>query len=95
MFRLEEDQGLINRYGFPSQGHSYVLSRLQQRLSPYQPESEQASLRNGDILSVNLGKNKESPADSIDDFVKGVQVFGPLSDVLVINVSSPNTPGLR
>ncbi|KAG2011750.1 dihydroorotate dehydrogenase [Coprinopsis cinerea AmutBmut pab1-1] len=95
VFRLEEDQAIINRYGFPSQGHSYVLSRLQERLPPYEPQAEQASLRKGDILAVNLGKNKESPADSIDDFVKGVNTFGPYSDVLVINVSSPNTPGLR
>ncbi|TFK29743.1 dihydroorotate dehydrogenase [Coprinopsis marcescibilis] len=98
VFRLEEDQGMINRYGFPSQGHSYVLSRLQERLphsEPYDATSERASLRPGDFLAVNLGKNKESPADSIEDFVKGVKTFGPYSDVLVINVSSPNTPGLR
>lgn len=44
---------------------------------------------------MNLGKNKDSPADSIEDFVSGVKTFGPLSDVLVVNVSSPNTPGLR
>ena len=47
------------------------------------------------MLAVNLGKNKESPADSIEDFVTGVQTFGPYADVLVVNVSSPNTPGLR
>jgi dihydroorotate dehydrogenase len=47
------------------------------------------------MLAVNLGKNKASPADSIDDFVAGVHTFGPYSDVLVVNVSSPNTPGLR
>ncbi|KAH6915877.1 dihydroorotate dehydrogenase [Coprinopsis sp. MPI-PUGE-AT-0042] len=94
MFRLEEDDAVINRYGFPSQGHTYVLSRLQERSFEGQ-ESEQASLRHGDLLAVNLGKNKDSPADSIDDFVRGVKTFGPYSDVLVINVSSPNTPGLR
>ena len=53
------------------------------------------SLREGRVLGVNLGKNKLSEADSIDDFVVGVQRLGPLADVLVINVSSPNTPGLR
>jgi dihydroorotate dehydrogenase len=94
MFRLPEDDAVINRYGFPSQGHTYVLSRLQERVVAGQ-ESDQASLRHGDILAVNLGKNKDSPADSIDDFVRGVKTFGPYSDVLVINVSSPNTPGLR
>lgn len=46
------------------------------------------------ILGINLGKNKTSP-DAIDDFIKGVRKFGPLADYLVINVSSPNTPGLR
>ena len=94
MFRLEEDSAVINRYGFPSQGHTYVLSRLQERIVPGQ-ESDHASLRRGDILAVNLGKNKDSPGDSIDDFIKGIKTFGPFSDVLVINVSSPNTPGLR
>lgn len=53
------------------------------------------SLREGRVLAINLGKNKTSPADSIDDFVKGVEAFGPYADVLVVNVSSPNTPGLR
>lgn len=53
------------------------------------------SLREGRVLGVNLGKNKVSKEDSIDDFVVGVQRLGPLADVLVINVSSPNTPGLR
>jgi dihydroorotate dehydrogenase len=44
---------------------------------------------------VNLGKNKSSAPDSISDFISGVRTFGPIADVLVINVSSPNTPGLR
>lgn len=44
---------------------------------------------------MNLGKNKSSPPDSISDYLYGVRTFGPLADVLVINVSSPNTPGLR
>ena len=95
MFRLEEDQAIINRYGFPSQGHAFVLSRLKERLPQFFNEPKPASLRPGDLLAVNLGKNKDAPADSIDDFVAGVKSFGPLSDVLVINVSSPNTPGLR
>jgi len=47
------------------------------------------------MLAVNLGKNKEAPAESIDDFIDGVRTFGPYADVLVVNVSSPNTPGLR
>lgn len=53
------------------------------------------SLRPGHLLAVNLGKNKTSPADSNQDYVRGVKLLGPFADVLVINVSSPNTPGLR
>lgn len=47
------------------------------------------------MLSINLGKNKTSAESDASDFVKGVERFGPLADMLVINVSSPNTPGLR
>ncbi|OAV92833.1 hypothetical protein PTTG_02070 [Puccinia triticina 1-1 BBBD Race 1] len=53
------------------------------------------SLRVGQVLGINLGKNKHSPAESVDDFRLGVERFGSLADVLVVNVSSPNTPGLR
>lgn len=95
VFHLSEDSGLINRYGFPSQGHTSMLSRLRARIPAFQSEHESAALRPGSVLAVNLGKNKESPPDSIDDFVAGVRTFGPYSDVLVVNVSSPNTPGLR
>ena len=97
VFHLPEDDALINRYGFPSDGHASVLSRLRARISPFQPGNVgvPASLRPGSILAINLGKNKASPADSIADFVSGVEAFGPYADVLVINVSSPNTPGLR
>ncbi|PPR01689.1 hypothetical protein CVT24_001517 [Panaeolus cyanescens] len=96
MFRLEEDSAVINRYGFPSQGHTSVLARVKSRLPSFRQESSQrAALRDEAILAVNLGKNKESPAESPEDFVSGVRTFGPFADVLVVNVSSPNTPGLR
>jgi len=97
VFHLPEDDALINRYGFPSDGHASVLSRLRARVSPFQPKKVDvpASQRPGSVLAINLGKNKASPADSIADFVSGVEAFGPYADVLVINVSSPNTPGLR
>ena len=96
VFHLPEDDALINRYGFPSHGHASVLSRLRARISPFQKEpGNSASQRHGSVLAVNLGKNKSSPVDSIADFVTGVETFGPYADVLVINVSSPNTPGLR
>ncbi|EMD38719.1 hypothetical protein CERSUDRAFT_112449 [Gelatoporia subvermispora B] len=99
VFHLVSDAAMINRYGFPSDGHKLVLSRLEARLPRFQSEGEgaarPASLRPGAFLAVNLGKNKSSPPDSIDDFVEGVRAFGAYADVLVINVSSPNTPGLR
>ncbi|KAH9829963.1 dihydroorotate dehydrogenase [Rhodofomes roseus] len=99
VFRLPSDEAIINRYGFPSDGHTAVLARLRARLPLFQdPDAaaaQHASLRPDALLAVNLGKNKSSPADSIDDFVQGVHMFGPYADVLVINVSSPNTPGLR
>ncbi|KAF8963456.1 dihydroorotate dehydrogenase [Flammula alnicola] len=95
MFRLDEDGAVINRYGFPSQGHSSVLARVRARIPTFFSGPDRAALREDSMLAVNLGKNKESPADSIDDFVAGVRTFGPYSDVLVVNVSSPNTPGLR
>ncbi|KAH9022058.1 Dihydroorotate dehydrogenase-domain-containing protein [Lactarius deliciosus] len=97
VFHLPEDDALINRYGFPSQGQVSVLSRLRARLPtfPSAADEDSASLRNGRLLAVNLGKNKESPQESPDDFITGVRAFAPHADVLVINVSSPNTPGLR
>ncbi|KAJ6607519.1 Dihydroorotate dehydrogenase-domain-containing protein [Mycena sp. CBHHK59/15] len=96
VFHLPEDSSLINRYGFPSEGHASVLSRLRARIPRFfASDSETAAFRHGAMLAVNLGKNKESPTESIDDFIAGVRTFGPYSDVLVVNVSSPNTPGLR
>lgn len=94
---------MINRYGFPSDGAVAVLSRLRARLPRLfesQPEAQQnleqhASLRPQALLAINLGKNKASPPDSPDDFLEGVKHFASLADVLVVNVSSPNTPGLR
>ncbi|KAI0690219.1 dihydroorotate dehydrogenase [Cytidiella melzeri] len=97
MFRLNNDSAVINRYGFPSEGHVSVLNRLLARIPRFHQSSpdEHASLRTDALLAVNLGKNKSSPPDSIDDFVSGVRAFAPYADVLVVNVSSPNTPGLR
>lgn len=99
---------MINRYGFPSEGQASVLSRLRARLPSWlfstlffsDPTHEDstprnASLKEGALLAVNLGKNKTSPESSIEDFLSGVRTFGSYADVLVINVSSPNTPGLR
>ncbi|KAG8991680.1 Dihydroorotate dehydrogenase (quinone), mitochondrial [Tulasnella sp. 427] len=90
VFHLPEDSAIINRYGFPSQGHAIVLSRLRSYIATHPPSAVTPS-----ILALNLGKNKSSAPDSTSDFLNGVAKFGPLVDVLVINVSSPNTAGLR
>ena len=77
-----------------------MISRLRGRIPTlFQETFDQgvgpASLREGKLLAVNLGKNKSSPPDAVTDFVEGVKKFAGLADVLVVNVSSPNTPGLR
>ncbi|KAK8389178.1 hypothetical protein O3P69_020860 [Scylla paramamosain] len=86
VFRLTSDSAVINRYGFNSEGHEAVFARLSQLPPP--------GHRGGAILGINLGKNKTSE-DHVKDYTLGVQKFGPLADYLVVNVSSPNTPGLR
>ncbi|WVF70759.1 dihydroorotate dehydrogenase (fumarate) [Kwoniella sp. CBS 6097] len=63
--------------------------------NPLPPSGVPRSLRPGQLLAVNLGKNKTSAADSNEDYIKGVRLLGPYADVVVVNVSSPNTPGLR
>ncbi|XP_036689941.1 dihydroorotate dehydrogenase (quinone), mitochondrial isoform X2 [Balaenoptera musculus] len=89
VFRLPEDQAVINRYGFNSHGLSVVEHRLRAR------QQTQASLtEDGLPLGINLGKNKTS-VDAASDYAEGVRVLGPLADYLVVNVSSPNTAGLR
>lgn len=93
-FRLPKDGAVINRYGFNSEGHFAVMGRLKQRLlNAIGVTSDRHSLDNEKVLAVNLGKNKTG--DEVQDYVTGVQRFANLSDALVVNVSSPNTPGLR
>jgi len=88
VFRLIEDEAVINRMGFPSQGMDIVSRRLLRRRS--------ATPRNDIILGVNLGKNKDTPLEeAANDYIKLMKVFAPLADYLTINVSSPNTAGLR
>ncbi|MDX3805976.1 MAG: quinone-dependent dihydroorotate dehydrogenase [Bosea sp. (in: a-proteobacteria)] len=82
VFRLVEDEAVINRYGFNSEGVEAVARRLAARRD------------RGGIVGVNLGANKES-ADREQDYAILARRLAPLADFLTINVSSPNTPGLR
>ncbi len=84
MFRLTEDRALINRYGFNSVGAEQVAENLAQSIQP----------GTKGIVGVNVGKNKTTE-HAVDDYVQGIRILGPLADYLVINISSPNTPGLR
>ncbi|CAH2324013.1 dihydroorotate dehydrogenase (quinone), mitochondrial [Pelobates cultripes] len=89
VFRLPKDRAVINRYGFNSHGIEVVRQRLMARR-----EKQSLLTAGGMPLGVNLGKNKTSE-DAAADYIKGVLELGPFADYLVINVSSPNTPGLR
>jgi dihydroorotate dehydrogenase len=82
VFRLSEDEAVINRLGFNSDGLDVVSRRLA------------AVDRQRGMVGANIGRNKET-IDPIADYEKGVAALAPLADYLTINVSSPNTPGLR
>ena len=81
VFRLLRDEGVINRLGFNNEGFRAAVSRLSIRTSY-------------GILGINVGANKDSN-DRIADYVSGVETFSPYATYLTINISSPNTPGLR
>jgi dihydroorotate dehydrogenase len=82
VFRLDADQGVINRLGFNSQGADAALSRLAARANA------------GGIVGINVGANKDTP-DRIVDYVRLIELFAPVASYVTINISSPNTPGLR
>lgn len=81
LFRLKEDRAVINRMGFNNAGQAAALERLKKR-------------RRRGIVGVNIGANKDSP-DRVADYVAGVKAMSPVADYLTVNISSPNTPGLR
>jgi dihydroorotate dehydrogenase len=86
IFRLRADGALINRMGFPNAGVTAVIPRLQALSRAPRPY----------VLGVSLGKQKETPlAEAAQDYVTVMQTVYPYADYLAINVSSPNTPGLR
>jgi len=82
LFRLESDEAIINRMGFNNDGAEIVLQRLAARA------------RSGGIVGVNVGANKDSP-DRVADYVKLIETFAPVASYFTVNISSPNTPGLR
>jgi dihydroorotate dehydrogenase len=83
MFRLPDDRALLNRMGFNNHGAAELALRLT-RTTPDVP------------IGVNIGKTKATPAqDAVADYAQSARLVGPLADFLVVNVSSPNTPGLR
>ena len=82
VFRLERDEGVVNRLGFNNDGAEAVLRRLASRA------------HHGGIVGINVGANKDSP-DRVADYVKLIETFAPVASYFTVNVSSPNTPGLR
>ena len=83
LFRLPEDRALLNRMGFNNPGADAVATSL-------------ATTRREPVVGINIGKSKVAPLDrATDDYLRSVDRLAPFADYLVINVSSPNTPGLR
>lgn len=81
LFRLPADKAILNRMGFNNKGALVVADNLRSRKSD-------------DIVGINIGKNKTAE-DAVADYRATATALGPLADYLVVNVSSPNTPGLR
>ncbi|XP_047963470.1 dihydroorotate dehydrogenase (quinone), mitochondrial [Salvia hispanica] len=105
IFRLSNEGAIINRCGFNSEGIVAVAKRLGAQHGKRKLETSSSTSLSGDdvvqggkagpgILGVNLGKNKSSE-DAASDYVQGVHTLSQYADYLVINISSPNTPGLR
>lgn len=83
MFRLPEHSAIINRMGFNNEGLDYLISKVARR-------------RYSGVLGINVGKNKVTPAEEAEnDYRKGIAAVYDYADYITVNVSSPNTPGLR
>ncbi len=110
LFRLVEDEAIINRMGFPSRGSEFLQTRLNpglktdwiERFLGYSARSKKAGkaqperLSGKAILGVNIGRNKSTPNEqAVLDYLELLQNFAPYADYIAINVSSPNTEGLR
>ena len=88
LFRLPEHQALINRMGFNNEGMQAMARRLARVRS--------SNKLCGTLLGVNLGKNKDTPnEDAASDYLKGMNCLYRYADYFTVNLSSPNTPGLR
>jgi dihydroorotate dehydrogenase len=81
LFRLKSDGAIVNRMGFNNDGYEAAKARL-------------SRVRRVGLIGVNVGPNKDS-SDRIGDYVGGIEAFAPYADYFTINISSPNTPGLR
>jgi len=108
IFRLVEDEAVINRMGFPNKGSEFMQCKLNpslreglfERVYGIQPRSKKKKITSihtgGTMLGINLGKNKDTPNEqAVYDYVSLVDSFAPYADYLAINISSPNTAGLR
>jgi len=110
LFRLVEDDGVINRMGFPGKGAEFVALSLRgakrrsnlllngnNSIEARLPRRQGAAARNDNIvLGLNLGKNKDTPLENaVEDYLSLINQFSSLADYLAINISSPNTVGLR
>lgn len=82
LFRLPRDRAVINRFGFNNDGHAAAFTKLHARKA------------RGGIIGVNIGANKDA-VDRTEDYVQGIKRFVALADYFTVNISSPNTPGLR
>ncbi len=111
VFRLPEDECVINRMGFPSAGSAQVIQSLKAighcknphvkekkviEIHKFIPKALPKKRQTKMILGINIGKNKNTPnAEAVYDYLSLLQLFAPCADYLTINISSPNTAGLR
>lgn len=83
LFRLKQAEAIINRMGFNNEGVEYLINQVKQK-------------KYSGILGINIGKNFDTPVENaLSDYQKAMQAVYPYADYITVNISSPNTPGLR